>query len=50
MLLARAATSQAAGRTDEALETYRAVLTHQSATKGQKNAAEETIEALGKRQ
>lgn len=50
MLLARAATLQAAGRTNEALEAYRAVLTHQSATKGHKNTAEEAIEAIGKRQ
>jgi tetratricopeptide (TPR) repeat protein len=50
MLLARAATLQAAGRTDEALEAYHAVLTHQSATKGQKNTAKEAIEAIAKRQ
>jgi tetratricopeptide (TPR) repeat protein len=46
MLLTRAATLRAAGKTNEALEAYRAVLTHQSATNGQKSAAEEAIEAL----
>ena len=50
MLLARAATLQAAGRTNEALETYRDLLTHQSATKGQKNTAKKAIEAIAKRQ
>jgi hypothetical protein len=50
MLLARGQTLEAAGRQVEALQAYRAVLAHGSATKRQKNAADEAIEAIGDKQ
>jgi tetratricopeptide (TPR) repeat protein len=50
MLLARGQTFEAAGRNAEALQAYRAVLAHDSATKRQKNTADEAIEAIRDRQ
>ena len=46
LLLGRANTLAAAGRNDEALSTYRAVVSHPSSTKAQKETAEEAITGI----
>jgi tetratricopeptide (TPR) repeat protein len=46
IMLSRATTLQAAGKKDEALKTYRAVLANDSAQKGQKAAAQKGIDSI----
>lgn len=48
MLMSRASTLQAAGRKEEAIKVYHAVLENKSATKRDKDAAREGIETIGK--